>query len=59
MYTYTWDNKELHNLYSSPYILRVTKSRKMGWAGHAARMVDVRNAYKTLVRKREEAAWKT
>jgi hypothetical protein len=31
-------NEELHNLYSSPSIIRVIKSRRMRWAGHAARM---------------------
>jgi hypothetical protein len=31
-------NEELHNLYSSPSIIRVIKSRWMRWAGHAARM---------------------
>jgi hypothetical protein len=29
-------NEELHNLYSSPSIIRMTKSRRMRWAGHAA-----------------------
>jgi hypothetical protein len=31
-------NDELHNLCSSPYIVRVIKSRRMRWAGHVARM---------------------
>jgi hypothetical protein len=31
-------NEELHNLYSSPHIVRKIKSRKMRWAGHVARM---------------------
>jgi hypothetical protein len=30
-------NEELHNLYSSPSIIRVIKSRRMRWAGHVAR----------------------
>jgi hypothetical protein len=30
-------NEELHNLYSSPSIIRI-KSRTMRWAGHVARM---------------------
>jgi hypothetical protein len=30
-------NEELHNLYSSPSIIRVIKSRKMRWSGHVAR----------------------
>ena len=31
-------NEELNNLYSSPNIVRVIKSRRMRWAGHVARM---------------------
>jgi hypothetical protein len=31
-------NEELHNLYSSPNIIRMIKSRRMGWPGHVARM---------------------
>jgi hypothetical protein len=31
-------NEELHNLYSSPNIIRMIKSRRMSWAGHVARM---------------------
>jgi hypothetical protein len=31
-------NEELHNLYSSPSIIRIIKSRSMRWAGHVARM---------------------
>jgi hypothetical protein len=31
-------NEELHNLYSSPSIIRIIKSRRVGWAGHVARM---------------------
>jgi acyl-coenzyme A synthetase/AMP-(fatty) acid ligase len=30
-------NEELHNLYSSPNIIRMIKSRRMRWAGHEAR----------------------
>jgi hypothetical protein len=30
-------NEELHNLYSSPSIIRMIKSRRMMWAGHVAR----------------------
>jgi hypothetical protein len=29
-------NEELHNLYSSPSIIRTIKSRRMRWAGHVA-----------------------
>jgi hypothetical protein len=38
-------NEELHDLYSSPSIVRVIKARKMRWAGHVARMGEVRGAY--------------
>jgi hypothetical protein len=31
-------NEELHNLYSSPSIIRIIKSRRMRWARHVARM---------------------
>jgi hypothetical protein len=31
-------NEELHDLYSSPSIIRIMKSRRMRWAGHVARM---------------------
>jgi hypothetical protein len=46
-------NEELHNLYSSPSIIRVIKSRRMRWAGQAARMGERRNAYSILVGKLE------
>jgi hypothetical protein len=42
-----------HNLYSSPNINRMIKSRRMRWAGHVARMGDKRNAYRILVGKPE------
>jgi hypothetical protein len=35
-------NEELHNLYSSPSIIRMIKSRRMRWAGHVARMGETR-----------------
>jgi hypothetical protein len=46
-------NKELHNLYSSPSINRIIKSRRMRWAGHVARMGEKRNVYRLLVGKPE------
>jgi hypothetical protein len=46
-------NRELHNLYSSPDIIRQIKSRRMRWAGHVARMGEGRNMYRVLVRKPE------
>jgi hypothetical protein len=42
-------NEELHNLYSSPSIIRMIKSRRMRWAWHVARMGEKRNAYRILV----------
>jgi hypothetical protein len=35
-------NEELTDVYSSPNIVRVIKSRRMGWAGHVARMGEGR-----------------
>jgi hypothetical protein len=47
-------NEGLHNLYSSPCIIRIIKSRRMRWAGHvAARMGEKRNVYRLLVGKPE------
>jgi hypothetical protein len=46
-------NEELHNLYSSPSIIRVITSRRMRWAGHVARMGRKRNACRILVGKPE------
>jgi hypothetical protein len=47
-------NEELHNLYFSPNIIRMMKSRRMRWAGHVARMGETRNAYRILVEKQKE-----
>jgi hypothetical protein len=44
-------NEELHNLYSSPNIIRMIKPRWMRWAGHVALMGAMRNAYLILVEK--------
>jgi hypothetical protein len=44
---------ELHNLYSSPNIIRMIKSRRMRWAGHVARMGAKRTTYRLLVGKPE------
>jgi hypothetical protein len=46
-------NGELHNLYSSPDIIRQIKSRRMRWAGRVARMGEGRNVYRVLVVKPE------
>jgi hypothetical protein len=36
-------NEELHNLFASPHIIRVIKTKRMRWAGHVAYMGKVRN----------------
>ena len=46
-------NEELNDLYSSPNIVRVIKSRRMRWAGHMARMGEESGAYRVLVGKPE------
>jgi hypothetical protein len=46
-------NEELYNLYSSPNIVRMIKSRMMRWVGHVAWMGQMKNAYKVLVGKLE------
>jgi len=38
-------NEELHNLYASPHIIKVIKSRRMKCAGHVARMGEIRSVY--------------
>jgi hypothetical protein len=40
---------ELHNLYSSPNIVRIIKSRRMRWAGHVACMGEGRGVYRVLI----------
>jgi hypothetical protein len=51
MYSYMYHiNEELRNLYSSPRIIRMTKSKRVKWIQHVARM-EKRNAYRTLVGK--------
>jgi hypothetical protein len=42
-------NEELHNLYSSPSIISIIKSRRMRWTGHIARIWTRRNAYRIFV----------
>jgi hypothetical protein len=46
-------NEKLHDLYSSPSIIRIIKEMGMRWAGHVARMWAKRNAYRLLVGKPE------
>ena len=46
-------NKELNDLYCSPNIVRVIKSRRMRWVGHVAHMGEERGVYRVLVGKPE------
>jgi hypothetical protein len=46
-------NEELRDLYSSPSIIRIIKSRRMRCVGHVARIGEKRNAYRLLVGKPE------
>jgi hypothetical protein len=46
-------NRELHNLHSSPDIIRQIKSRRMRWVGQMAHMGQGRNVYRVLVGKPE------
>jgi hypothetical protein len=46
-------NEELNDMYSSPNIVWVIKSRRMRWAGHTARMGERRGVYRFLVGKPE------
>jgi hypothetical protein len=46
-------NEELNDLYSSPNIVRVIKSRRMRWAGYVACMGEERGVYRVLVGKPE------
>jgi hypothetical protein len=46
-------NEELLDLYSSPSIIRIIKSRRMIWAGHVARLGEKKNACRILVGKPE------
>jgi len=45
--------EELNDLYCSPNIVRVIKSRRMRWVGHVARMGEERGVYRVLVGKPE------
>jgi hypothetical protein len=46
-------NEELHNVYSSPSLIRIIKSKWWRWAGNLARMGVEKNAYRILVGKSE------
>jgi hypothetical protein len=47
-------NEDLHDMYTLPNIIRVNKSMRMRWTGHAARMEEMRNAYKSFFGNPEE-----
>jgi len=42
-------NEELNDIYCSPNIVRVIKSRRVRWAGHVARMGERRGIYRVLM----------
>jgi hypothetical protein len=44
-----WRNEQLHNLYSSPDIVRVMKSRRVRWVGCVANMEEMKNAHRILI----------
>jgi hypothetical protein len=46
-------NKELHDLYTSPGVIRVIKSSRMRWTGHVARIREKRHVCTLLVGKPE------
>jgi hypothetical protein len=46
-------NDDVHNLYSSPNIVRMIKSRRMRWARHTARVGEGRGVYGVLVGRPE------
>jgi hypothetical protein len=46
-------NEKVNNLYSSPNIVRVIKSRRIRWAGHVVHMGEGRVVYRVLVGKPE------
>jgi len=46
-------SEELNNLYASANIMRLNRTKRTRWAGHVARMREIRNAYKILVKKPE------
>jgi hypothetical protein len=46
-------DQELNDLYSSPSIIQVIKSRRMRWVGHVANMEERKGAYRNLVGRPE------
>jgi hypothetical protein len=59
IYLFSLHNEQLNDLYSSPNIVRVIKSRRMRWAGHVAHIWEKRGLHRVLVGKPEgKDAWK-
>jgi hypothetical protein len=54
-------HEKLNDLYSSPNIVRVIKSRRMRWAEYVALMGEWKGVYRVLVEKPEgkETTWET
>jgi hypothetical protein len=50
-------NEELHDVYSSPSIIKIIKSRRMRWAGHVARIWETRNAFRGRETTRKTKTW--
>jgi hypothetical protein len=48
------ENEELHDLYTSPDIIRVLEWKRMRRAGHLARMGQMRNTYRILIENVKE-----
>jgi hypothetical protein len=46
-------NEELRDLCSSPSVIRMIKSKRIGWAGYVARMGEKRNVYRLLAGRSE------
>jgi hypothetical protein len=49
------NDEEIYDLYSSPNVIRVIKSRRMNWKGQVAHRVERRGAYRVLADLRERS----
>jgi hypothetical protein len=52
-------NEELHDLYSSPSIIRIKTSRRMRWRGHVPRMGEKRGKWESRKARGKETTRKT
>jgi hypothetical protein len=52
-------NEELRDLYSSPSIIRIIKSKRMRWAGHVARIAEKKNHESQRRRTRIDYWWES